>query len=90
MATDSSILAWRILWTEEPGGLQSTGSQRVGHDCAAKPYVRVNLRHLRVTQKNSANDSKNSYPSNKATSGKGFILNDSRVGDPRNLPPTPD
>ena len=28
----SSILAWRISWTEEPGGLQSTGSQRVGHD----------------------------------------------------------
>ena len=27
-----SILAWRIPWTEEPGGLQSTGSQRVGHD----------------------------------------------------------
>ena len=32
MATYSSILAWRTLWTEEPGGLQSTGSQRVGHD----------------------------------------------------------
>ena len=32
MATPSSILAWRIPWTEEPGGLQSTGSQRVGHD----------------------------------------------------------
>ena len=32
MATHSSILAWRILWTEEPGGLQSMGSQRVGHD----------------------------------------------------------
>ena len=32
MATHSSILAWRIPWTEEPGGLQSTGSQRVGHD----------------------------------------------------------
>ena len=32
MATHSSDLAWRILWTEEPGGLQSTGSQRVGHD----------------------------------------------------------
>ena len=32
MATHSSILAWRILWTEEPGGLQSTGSQRVGHN----------------------------------------------------------
>ena len=32
MAIHSSILAWRILWTEEPGGLQSMGSQRVGHD----------------------------------------------------------
>ena len=32
MATHSSILAWRIPWTEEPGGLQSIGSQRVGHD----------------------------------------------------------
>ena len=31
MATHSSILAWRIPWTEEPGGLQSTRSQRVGH-----------------------------------------------------------
>ena len=32
MATHSSILAWRILWTEELGGLQSMGWQRVGHD----------------------------------------------------------
>ena len=32
MVTHSSILAWRILWREEPGGLQSMGSQRVGHD----------------------------------------------------------
>ena len=32
MATHASILAWRIPWTEEPGGLQSVGSQRVGHD----------------------------------------------------------
>ena len=32
MATHSSILAWRIPWTEELGGLQSTGLQRVGHD----------------------------------------------------------
>ena len=31
-ATHSSILAWRILWTEEPGGLQSMGLQRVGHN----------------------------------------------------------
>ena len=34
MATHSSILAWRIPWKEEPGGLQSTGLQRVGHDWA--------------------------------------------------------
>ena len=32
MATHSSIFAWRIPWTEEHGRLQSTGSQRVGHD----------------------------------------------------------
>ena len=32
MATHSNIVAWRIPWTEEPGGLQSTGSQKVGHD----------------------------------------------------------
>ena len=32
IATHSSILAWRIPWTEGPGGLQSMGSQRVGHD----------------------------------------------------------
>ena len=32
MATHSSILSWRVPWTEEPGGLQSIGSQRVGHD----------------------------------------------------------
>ena len=38
MATHSSILAWRIPWTEEPGGLQSRGSQRAGHN-------RVTLHH---------------------------------------------
>ena len=32
MATHSSILAWKIPWTKEPGGLQSMGSQRVRHD----------------------------------------------------------
>ena len=36
MATHSSILAWRILWAEEPGGLQSMGLQRVGYDLATK------------------------------------------------------
>ena len=34
MATHSSSLAWRIPWTEEPGGLQSLGLQRVGHELA--------------------------------------------------------
>ena len=33
MATHSSILAWKIPWAEEPGGLQSVGLQRVRHDC---------------------------------------------------------
>ena len=36
MANHSSILAWEILWTEEPGGLQSTGSQRIRHDLVTK------------------------------------------------------
>ena len=38
MATHSSILAWRIPWTKEPGGLQSLGSQRVRHDWATSLY----------------------------------------------------
>ena len=52
MATLSSILAWEILWTEEPGGLQPMGSQRVRHDWVTKPqkchlYVQSWLtRHL--------------------------------------------
>ena len=37
MATHSSLLAWRIPWTEEPGGLQSRGLQRVRHDRVTKP-----------------------------------------------------
>ena len=36
MATHSNILAWKIPWMEEPGGLQSKGSQRVGHDLATE------------------------------------------------------
>ena len=36
MAIHSSIFAWEIPWTEEPGGLQSTGSQRIRHDVAIK------------------------------------------------------
>lgn len=36
MATPSSILTWENPWTEELGGLQSTGSQKIGHDLATK------------------------------------------------------
>ena len=39
MTTHSSILAWRIPWTEEPGGLHSIGSRRVGHDWATKQQL---------------------------------------------------
>ena len=39
MATYSSILAWRIPGTEEPGGLRSMGLHRVGHDCMTNPWV---------------------------------------------------
>ena len=38
MVTHSSILTWKIPWTEEPGGLQSLGLQRVRHDCAQSTY----------------------------------------------------
>ena len=41
MATHSSILAWGIPWTEEPGGLQSMGLQRVRHDLATKPPPQI-------------------------------------------------
>ena len=40
-AAHSSSLAWRIPWTEEPGGLQSTGPQRVRHDLATKTTTTV-------------------------------------------------
>ena len=41
MATHCSILAWRIPWTEEAGGLQCTGSQRVGHDWVTSPHLHL-------------------------------------------------
>ena len=55
MATHSSILAWKILWSEEPGGLQSMGLQRVGHDWATSHYSYV------VKIKHSENDSYSYY-----------------------------
>ena len=45
MATHSSILAWKIPWTEEPGGLQSIGLQRVTHD-----WVHIHILHLYLVQ----------------------------------------
>ena len=41
MATHSSILAWRIPWTEEPDGLQSMGLQRVRHDLVTKTHTHI-------------------------------------------------
>ena len=48
MATRSSILAWKIPWTEESGGLQSMGSQRVGHDCSTNSHF-FHLQHFPET-----------------------------------------
>ena len=48
MATRSSILAWGIPWTEEPGGLQSTELQRVGHHLATKQASLVAQRLKRL------------------------------------------
>ena len=39
MVTHSNTVAWRIPWSEEPGGLQSMGSQRVGHDKATNTFT---------------------------------------------------
>ena len=43
MASHSSILAWKIPWTEEPGGLQSIGLQRVGHNRATEHTAHTKL-----------------------------------------------
>ena len=51
MATHSSILAWRIPWTEKPGGVQSVGSQRVRHDWATNPLVFFWFRKLKALRK---------------------------------------
>ena len=48
MATHSNILAWRIPWTEEPGGLQSMGSQRVRHDWATSLHFFTSLSYYTV------------------------------------------
>ena len=49
MASHSSILAWRIAWTEEPGGLQSMGSQRAGHDRATFFFPSLSQRQVQTS-----------------------------------------
>ena len=51
MATHPSTLAWKIPWTEEPGGLQSMGSQRVRNDCS--DLAHMSFIFLCLKQKNS-------------------------------------
>ena len=45
MAPQSSILAWRIPWTEEPGGLQFMGSQRVGHNRETNTHIETKAKN---------------------------------------------
>ena len=45
LATYSTILAWRIPWTEEPGGLPSMGLEQVGHDRVTNTHTQVKIHH---------------------------------------------
>ena len=51
MATHSSIFAWKIPWTEDPGGLQSIGSQRIGHNWACTHEKEKNMTNWRCISK---------------------------------------
>ena len=57
MATHSSILAWRITWIEEPGGLPSMGSQRVGHDRVTQHSTAASRRTGQADQSGECQDS---------------------------------
>ena len=48
MAAHSRVLAWEMPWTEEPGGLQSTGSERVGQDLATTQQQNVDIDGLSI------------------------------------------
>ena len=50
MAIHSSVLAWRIPWTEKPGGLQFMGSQRIGHDCVTNTHREKPTQVLRASK----------------------------------------
>ena len=52
MAPHSSILAWKILWTEEPGGLQSMGLQRVGHE--PSDLARIHINYVKALKMNKS------------------------------------
>ena len=62
MATHSSFLAWKIPWTEEPGELQSIGSQRVGHDSVTNTFIIsyvIKCIHITMNDKFQTNTNKN-------------------------------
>ena len=63
MATNSSILAWKIPWTEEPGRLQYIGSQRVGHDQSDLAHIDNYLKHKWIECSNQKIDWPNGYRS---------------------------
>ena len=63
MATHSSILAWRIPWTEEAGGLQSMGSQRTGYDRATNALKLNKPQRADVTELDSNSDRPDTKPS---------------------------
>ena len=61
MATHSSVLAWRIPWTEEPGELESTGLQRVVHDCTLYNFKISILDGLGIEQNKALNKYRKIY-----------------------------
>ena len=73
MATHSNILAWKIPWTEDPGWLQTMGSQRAGHDWATKPHGWMDAGHLSI------------YPQIRSLPYREYLFSVFREGDPRKL-----
>ena len=96
MVTHSSILAWRIPWTEELGGLQSMGSQRVGHDWSDWAHVQTlknnNEKHSSLSHKYGLGRGDTGWVPYAIFSGRGFPGgSDSKVsacnaGDPGLIP----
>ena len=74
-ATHSSILAWRIPWTEEPDCLQSMGSQRVGHNLATKQQQQ----YPQVTTFKSATFTDSYRPLAEADESRGFSLQEKKM-----------